>query len=331
MTIVVNAQDNAAFNYASGSFCLSDPDPTPTITGTGGGKFTIDNSGSINASTGQIDIAASGIGSYVITYTTTGSCPDTSTFNIIITNSTDATITQVGPFCDNEPGLNLSAVSPGGAWAGTGITDTINGTFDPATAGVGSHVIVYTISGSCGDVDTMTIVVNAQDNAAFNYTSGSYCLSDPDPTPTVTGTPGGTFTIDNSGSVNASTGQIDLNTSGIGSYVITYTTIGSCPDTSNISITICPAPVGILEKELNSTISIYPNPANNEMVYVDFGNVIYDEVQLTVYNILGETVQQGEMIGKGKQMIDLSGLAKGVYLLYFRSENFSVAKKLQLN
>ncbi|MCK5103157.1 MAG: hypothetical protein KAR17_10085, partial [Cyclobacteriaceae bacterium] len=34
------------------------------------------------------------------------------------------------------------------------------GTFDPATAGPGTHTITYTISGSCGDIDTENITVN---------------------------------------------------------------------------------------------------------------------------------------------------------------------------
>ncbi|HRP61086.1 MAG TPA: hypothetical protein PK833_12495, partial [Vicingus sp.] len=199
MTIVVNASSDASFTYPSGSYCLSDPNPTPSITGTVGGTFTINNSGVINASTGVINLSGSGLGSYIVTYTTSGTCPDTNTFNITITNTTDATITQAGPFCQNASAVNLTAVSPGGTWSGTGITDGTTGTFNPTTAGVGSHVITYTISGSCGSVDTMTIVVNATDNPAFSYASTSFCLTDANPTPIITGLAGGIFTINNGG------------------------------------------------------------------------------------------------------------------------------------
>jgi len=246
-TIVVNALDNAGFSYSSGSFCLSDPNPTPTITGLTGGTFTINNGGVINSSTGNINIASSGVGSYTVTYSTNGSCPNTSTFNIAITSSTDATITQAGPFCQNASTVNLSAVSPGGTWSGTGITDGTTGTFNPATAGVGSHVITYTISGSCGSVDTMTIVVNATDNPAFSYASNSFCLTDANPTPTITGLTGGTFTINNGGVINASTGVVNITSSGTGSFTVTYTTNGSCPNaqTFNITINNCTNPLPV--------------------------------------------------------------------------------------
>lgn len=246
-TIVVNALDNAGFSYSSGSYCLTDPNPTPSITGTVGGTFTINNSGVINASTGVINLSGSGLGSFVVTYTTSGACPDTNTFNITITNTTNATITQAGPFCQNASTVNLSAVSPGGTWSGNGITDGTLGTFNPATAGVGSHVITYTISGSCGSVDTMTIVVNATDNPAFSYASTSFCLTDANPTPIITGLAGGIFTINNGGVINASTGLINITSSGTGSFTVTYTTNGSCPNaqTFNITINNCTNPLPV--------------------------------------------------------------------------------------
>lgn len=244
MTIVVNATQSAAFSYASGSYCLSDPNPTPTIAGVSGGTFTINNSGVIIPSTGVINLASSGVGSYTVTYTTTGICPGTATFNVTITNSTNATITQAGPFCSNAASVNLTAVSPGGTWTGTGITNGTTGTFNPATAGVGSHVITYIISGSCGSVDTMTIVVNTTQSSAFSYSSGNFCLTDPNPNPTITGVTGGTFTINNGGVIGSSTGIINITSSGSGAFVVTYTTSGTCPasQTFNVNINSCTTP-----------------------------------------------------------------------------------------
>ncbi|MBL1233792.1 MAG: gliding motility-associated C-terminal domain-containing protein [Flavobacteriales bacterium] len=237
-TIVVNAQDDASFGYSPTTFCTTDPNPTPTITGTSGGTFTIDNSGVINASTGEVNITGSGIGAFNITYTTNGTCPDTSTVTINITSGADATITAAGPFCENAASVTLSAVDPGGVWSGTGITNTSTGTFDPSTAGAGTHQIIYTISGSCGDADTISIVVDAQDDASFSYSPTTFCTTDPNPTPTITGTSGGTFTIDNSGVINASTGEVNITGSGAGVFNVTYTTNGACPDTSTVSINI---------------------------------------------------------------------------------------------
>ena len=244
ITITVIPKDTAAFTYPSGSYCLTDPDPLPTITGTTGGTFTIDNSGVINSGTGLIDITGSGLGAYVVTYITNGTCPDTATFNINIVSTTNATITQAGPFCENDPSVTLSAVDPGGNWTGTGITNATTGIFDPNTAGPGNHIITYTIIGSCGDVDSITIVVNPSDDASFNYTPSTFCDTDPNPLPAGIITAGGTFTIDNGGTINGATGEVNLTASGPGSFTITYITNGSCPDTStfNITITTCATP-----------------------------------------------------------------------------------------
>jgi gliding motility-associated-like protein len=236
--ITVNADDDATFDYSAGSYCLTDPNPSANITGTTGGTFTIDNGGTINPTTGEIDITASGAGSYTVTYTTAGPCPDSQTFAVTLTTGADATITAAGPFCETDAAVNLTAVDAGGTWSGTGITDPVNGTFDPAVAGAGTHTITYTISGSCGDTDTEDIVVNPTDDPSFSYAQGSYCLTDPNPSATITGLTGGTFTIDNGGTINPTTGEIDIVASGAGSYTVTYTTNGPCPTSTTFAVTL---------------------------------------------------------------------------------------------
>ena len=64
---------SAAFSYSASSFHQDEADPTPTITGTAGGTFSATPTGlSINTSTGTIDLDASTIQSYTITYTVSG-------------------------------------------------------------------------------------------------------------------------------------------------------------------------------------------------------------------------------------------------------------------
>ena len=53
----------------------------------------------------------------------------------------------------------------------------------------------------------MTITVNPNDDPNFSYTSSTYCLTGADPTATITGTLGGTFTITAPGVINASMEQ----------------------------------------------------------------------------------------------------------------------------
>jgi gliding motility-associated-like protein len=238
----VTASDNPSFSYSTSTFCTAGANPTPTITGLAGGTFAIDNGGMINAATGQINLAGSGAGSYTVTYTTTGGCPASATFDLIIGVSQDATITAGGPFCEDIAAFNLTAADAGGTWSGTGITDAVNGVFDPAIAGSGTWTITYTIAGACGDTDTEDFTVNALDDASFTYASGTYCTADTDPLPIITGTSGGTFAIDNGGTLNSATGQVDLSASGAGNFVITYSTGGPCPDMQSFAINITSNP-----------------------------------------------------------------------------------------
>ncbi len=166
-TITVNAQDSAAFSYAASAFCANGTDPTPTITGTAGGAFTSTAGITLNSSTGEIDLDASTVGTYSITYTTTGVCPANQSTNITI---------------------------------------------------------------------------NAADNAAFAYSASSYEPTDADPTPTITGLTGGTFSGTTGLVINSTTGEIDLSASTVASHTITYDTTSSgssvCPNTSTQTVDI---------------------------------------------------------------------------------------------
>ena len=166
-TITVNAQDSAAFSYSASAYCANGTDPTPTITGTTGGAFTSTAGLIINSGTGEIDLDASTVGAYSITYTTTGVCSANQSVNLTI---------------------------------------------------------------------------NAADNAAFSYSASSYEPTDADPTPTITGLTGGTFSGTTGLVINSTTGEIDLSASTVASHTITYNTTSSgssvCPNTSTQTVEI---------------------------------------------------------------------------------------------
>jgi len=77
-------------------------------------------------------------------------------------------------------------------------------------------------------------------SAAFSYSKSSFHQDESDPTPTITGTTGGTFSATPSGlSINTSTGTIDLDNSTIQSYTITYTVSGVSAD-QTLAVTASP-------------------------------------------------------------------------------------------
>ncbi len=83
-------------------------------------------------------------------------------------------------------------------------------------------------------------IANCTD-ASFSYPQDSYPTNGTDPTPTITGDAGGTFTATPSGlSLNASTGEITLSTSTVNSYTIRYTLPDSTFAEQSMQITAPP-------------------------------------------------------------------------------------------
>ena len=84
-----------------------------------------------------------------------------STHNMVISLPPKPIIGNVAPQCFGAQGLNLTVDLPNGTYSGTGITDSLNGYFDPVIAGTGTHQIIYTIPQPCGSADTLDIIVSS--------------------------------------------------------------------------------------------------------------------------------------------------------------------------
>ena len=122
------------------------------------------------------------------------------------------------------------------------VINSTTGEIDLDQTAPGTYVVTYTVEGVSS---TQDVTVNAVDNAAFSYSASSYEPTDADPTPTITGLTGGTFSagsglvfVDSGSNTGSSTGEIDLSASTIASYTITYTTAGTCPNTSTFNLVI---------------------------------------------------------------------------------------------
>ncbi len=250
-TITIGQSDNASFTYPSATYCITGPNQTPSITGLLGGTFSSIPPGlSLNPSTGTIILSTSAIGVYTLSYSTYGSCPNTSTIIMTIADSTPfANFSySAASFCQNA--LNQYPVFVPNASAGVFsssppglvIMHVNTGELDIANSLPGTYTVTNIIpqSGICNEVSaSTTVIITPSDNAAFTYPSATYCTSGSPQSPTITGLPGGTFSSVPPGlSINPSTGTINLAGSNVGSYTLTYTTFGSCPNTSSITMTI---------------------------------------------------------------------------------------------
>jgi len=118
-----------------------------------------------------------------------------------------------------------------------------------STAGA-TYLITYTDTNAA--TATFSLTINNLDSAAFAYSASSYEPTGSDPTPTITGLSGGTFSstsglvfVDSGTNTGSSTGQIDLSATTEATYTITYDTTSSgssvCPNTSTQPVEVAVA------------------------------------------------------------------------------------------
>ena len=197
-------------------------------------------------------VSPSSITTYNVTVTDGNACTDTD--DITVTVNTPATVDagSDASICENET-YTLAGSIGGSAgfslWttSGDGSFDdntNVTATYTPGTNDIANGSVTLTLetddpSGPCTAVtDDMVLTINAMDDAGFNYSSGTFCQTGTDPTPTIN-LPGGAFTFSPAGlSINSSTGEIDLLASTVNTYTVTYTTNGTCPNSSSVNITI---------------------------------------------------------------------------------------------
>lgn len=120
------------------------------------------------------------------------------------------------------------------------------------------------------------------------------------------------------------TQKFQLLTVSYGSTFDGTTTTKSFQMSANKSITI-----GIRDREFSKSFSFYPNPATNQINF-DLSNANAENCRVDIYNIMGQAVLS-KSLGNAttiKEVIDLSSLEKGTYILKTTLGDKSEARKL---
>jgi hypothetical protein len=212
-------------------------------------------------------------GSYTVTVTDSNGCSNTSA-QVTVTELALPTVAISGTlsYC---AGSNTTLTATAGLssylWSSGETTQSI-------TATAGSYTVTGTDSNGCSTTSSsVTVTETPLDNAAFAYSASSYEPTDADPTPTITGLTGGTFSstsglvfVDSGTNTGSSTGQIDLSASTIASYTITYDTTSSgssvCPNTSTQTVEIALAGIANnYSMSFDAASSDYINAQINEL------------------------------------------------------------------
>lgn len=316
-----------AFNYPTTTACTDGGSISPVVSGTPGGVFSSTSGLVINANTGVINGAGSAPGSYTVTYDL-GGCTATATVTVHERDNASFSYAQ-SVYCNNvQHPLPIITGTPGGAFSSTTGTPVISGTgeiiLDIAAVGV-PHVITYGTNGPCPAFSSVTITVLEGDNADFSYPFSTYCLNipgGPTPTPTVTGLPGGTFAIGGAGAnINPATGVIDLTSVTPGTYTVSYTSNGQCPQTeyATLSLTICAGDELVAALPADQPARLFPNPNAGQFTLQTSWT---GETNIQVINALGQILYQNSVYldATQAQYLGIENLPAGNYWLRLQSE-----------
>jgi Ig-like domain CHU_C associated len=257
-TVTVTPRASAAFAYPTSTYCSNAPtNPLPTITGATGGTFSVSPAGlNLDPSTGQINLAASAAGTYAVTYSVTGQCPDQRTVTMTVTAAPAAQFSYGGVICAGATSLVLPTLGAGSSIgtvthtpAGLGL-DAATGAINPSQSLPGTYTVTNTIpaSGICAPVSaTTTVTVQAAPTAAIAAGGATtFCQ-------------GGSVTLTASGgtsyqwSTGATTPSITVTQAG--AYSVTATNAAGCSATSS--------PVTVQVNPQASAAFTYPTSTNS--------------------------------------------------------------------
>jgi hypothetical protein len=87
------------------------------------------------------------------------------------------------------------------------------------------------------------------------------------------------------------------------------------------------------DQVFDATFRLYPNPADNGVFNIQFSTFNNDNINLKLYNILGQNVftQNVMMDGSGKASVDVSQLSSGVYLVEIIQNEIKLIRKLVID
>lgn len=161
------------------------------------------------------------------------------------------------------------------------------------------------------------------DFTEFNYNSNTYDKTDSNPTAILTnGVSGGEYTSSPAGlSINANTGEIDLNASQIGNYEVTYS-VGPLKSGDVARYYNSPFSLEITDTTLSNdyletfAFTLFPNPTKNIINFKSSKKIS----RIELYNILGKRINVF-VINNSKGSIDLTKYNTGMYMASFYDEN----------
>ncbi|SFT77470.1 Por secretion system C-terminal sorting domain-containing protein, partial [Lishizhenia tianjinensis] len=300
-----NALDNASFAYGNSIYCKDAVNPVPTISGVNGGTFSATTGLQIDAATGEIDVLNSISGVYTVTYTTNGTCSNSSNVQVTIQDLDNASFNfDQTEYCQDyqNPTPTITGAL-GGTFTASSPNLVINaatGEIDIANSVAGNYSVTYTTNGYCSNSSAEFVTINTV-NVATSVDQITI-------TADAIGATYQWLDCDNNMQVIVGETSSSYTATANGNYAVIVTENG-CSDTSDCVVI---STVGLEKMDLANAFTVYPNPTQGTF------NVQFDRVQehidFRIFNLAGELIQVAEMNFSNQMTMNID-LPKGVYLL----------------
>jgi len=243
--------------------CISDTQfslsPSPSM----GGIWTSSGSGQVTGN--NFNAAASGVGTYTLTYTFTdnNSCKNSAQLTMVV-NPLPVLMSSDASFCNTAGLVPLPVATPtGGAWTGTGVTGN---QFNPQTAGGPTFIATYAYTDpqtTCSNTVDITITVTDPANVSAGGDK-VFCISDApfDLNTDAIPASGGSWT-----GPGVTGNTFNPMTAGAGMHVITLSTgTGNCLVAASRTITVHLLPMVEAGPDVKDCINetqfqLLPNPS----------------------------------------------------------------------
>ena len=294
--------------------------PTPTLSTefATGGIFS-STTLTVDATTGVIDMASASAGQHNVIYTYNGNeetCTSAGTFTATI-DFTSASIPVTSfnygtaAYCELLTTTVTPTLDPSFTTGGTFSSSTLSvnattGAIDLSSVTAGNHDVIYTIeanASTCSEAGMFTTTIEITSSTSpiteFTYAEDVYCADSTTIQPNLSTafTTGGVFNAESGLSIDAVTGEINVASSTLGNYNVTYTiseNISNCVEAGmgTFNITILDAIEVAVEGECSGSdyiLSAYPvnnsfNANEAEYTWQDAnGNVVGENSE--VFNV----------------------------------------------
>jgi len=294
-------------------------------------------------------------GSYTVTLTVTDACGNTASVTQTVVIATVATCPQpsglnaVNVQCDRATlgwasisGNSLIQWGPAGFTPGTG---TVVNTISPylltgLSAGTSYDFWVADICSATGDTSFYTGPVTFTTATAplpvlnsISWTQTATSATTGEVTFVTNASPAGVGYLWDFGNGTSSNSANPIATyTQNGSYSVTLQLSNAC-GTFDTTVTVNVTGISLAEAALGAGVSVFPNPtADRFSVSIEQGDA--GAFRFTLTNALGQVIEQRDMNHRGgtsELEFDLSGKAKGIYLLRIDNGQASVTRRIHKN